>query len=60
MNMNEQLIVTRSADGEEFPNLRGVFNRVFPIAMDHVMNSGRPQTVNYCGERFVIALALNP
>jgi hypothetical protein len=55
--MNEQLIVTRSADGEEFPNLRGVFNRVFPIAMGNVLNSGRPQTVNYCGERFVIARA---
>jgi len=55
--MNEQLIVTRSADGEEFPNLRGVFNRVFPIAMGNVLNSGRPQTVTYYGERFVIARA---
>jgi hypothetical protein len=57
MKMNAQLMVTRAADGEEFPNLRGVFNREFPIAMDHVMNSGRPQTVTYCGERFVIARA---
>jgi hypothetical protein len=57
MKMNAQLIVTRAADGEEFPNLRGVFNRVFPIAMGHVLSSDRPQIVTYHGELFVITRA---
>ncbi len=41
--------------GAEWPNLRGVFRRVFPIVVGEVVQIAGARSVYYHGERFTIS-----
>lgn len=44
--------------GEEYPNLRGVFRRAFPIPMSRAERGESPiGLVTYCGKDFRISVA---
>ena len=40
--------------GTTWPNLYGVFRRVFPIVVGKVTHGGQPQGVTYYGEHFTV------
>ena len=53
MKTNKIKIIEIST-GKTFPNLRGVFQRVFPIACNSVKYSGNVEYVTYYNDAFKI------
>lgn len=51
----ENHIVITDDDGQRWPNLAGVFDRVFPIVVGQVLRDGKSQRVRYHGDSFSIS-----